>query len=83
MIYVTHDQLEAMTMADRIVVLRDGLIEQSGSPLEQYNRPANQYVAGFTGSPKMNFLDAALTARAAPGPDRGAAGRRVAHGRRG
>ena len=57
MIYVTHDQVEAMTMADRIVVLRDGIIEQAGSPLELYNHPANRFVAGFIGSPKMNFLD--------------------------
>jgi len=63
MIYVTHDQVEAMTMADRIVVLRDGRIEQAGSPLELYNRPANQFVAGFIGSPKMNFIDARLTGR--------------------
>jgi multiple sugar transport system ATP-binding protein len=58
MIYVTHDQTEAMTMADRIVVLRDGVIEQVGSPLELYNRPANTFVAGFIGSPKMNLLSA-------------------------
>ena len=57
MIYVTHDQVEAMTMADRIVVLRDGLIEQAGSPLALYNQPANRFVAGFIGSPKMNFLE--------------------------
>ncbi len=57
MIYVTHDQVEAMTMADRIVVMRDGVIEQAGSPLELYNRPANRFVAGFIGSPKMNFLE--------------------------
>jgi multiple sugar transport system ATP-binding protein len=63
MIYVTHDQVEAMTMADRIVVLRDGRIEQAGSPLELYNRPANQFVAGFIGSPKMNFIDARLAGR--------------------
>jgi multiple sugar transport system ATP-binding protein len=63
MIYVTHDQVEAMTMADRIVVLRDGLIEQCGTPLELYNRPANRFVAGFIGSPKMNFLDATVSAR--------------------
>jgi multiple sugar transport system ATP-binding protein len=63
MIYVTHDQVEAMTMADRIVVLRDGRIEQAGSPLELYNHPANRFVAGFIGSPKMNFLDARLTGR--------------------
>ena len=58
MIYVTHDQVEAMTMADRIVVLRDGRIEQAGSPLELYNNPANKFVAGFIGSPKMNFIAA-------------------------
>ena len=63
MIYVTHDQVEAMTMADRIVVLRDGLIEQSGTPLELYNRPANRFVAGFIGSPKMNFLEATVAGR--------------------
>src|SRR5262245_26282943 len=56
MIYVTHDQVEAMTMADRIIVLRDGRVEQAGTPLELYNRPANRFVAGFIGSPKMNFL---------------------------
>ncbi|WP_263770996.1 ABC transporter ATP-binding protein [Propionivibrio soli] len=56
MIYVTHDQVEAMTMADKIVVLRQGRIEQVGSPLELYNRPANRFVAGFIGSPQMNFL---------------------------
>jgi multiple sugar transport system ATP-binding protein len=67
MIYVTHDQVEAMTMADRIVVLRDGLIEQCGTPLELYNRPANRFVAGFIGSPKMNFLDAKVTGRNAQG----------------
>ncbi len=55
-IYVTHDQIEAMTMADKIVVMRDGLVEQTGSPLELYDRPANQFVAGFIGSPSMNFL---------------------------
>jgi multiple sugar transport system ATP-binding protein len=57
MIYVTHDQVEAMTLADRIVVLRSGVIEQQGTPLEIYNRPLNKFVAGFIGSPKMNFLD--------------------------
>ena len=58
MIYVTHDQVEAMTMADRIVVLRAGVIEQAGAPLELYNNPKNLFVAGFIGSPKMNFLTA-------------------------
>ena len=56
MIYVTHDQVEAMTMADKIVVLHGGLIEQVGSPLELYHRPNNLFVAGFIGSPKMNFI---------------------------
>ncbi|MFM7801105.1 MAG: ABC transporter ATP-binding protein, partial [Limnohabitans sp.] len=55
-IYVTHDQIEAMTMADKIVVMRDGVVEQTGSPLELYDHPANQFVAGFIGSPAMNFL---------------------------
>ena len=58
MIYVTHDQLEAMTMADRIVVLNQGKVEQLGSPLELYQHPATFFVAGFIGAPKMNFLDA-------------------------
>ncbi len=56
MIYVTHDQVEAMTLADKIVVLHDGRVEQVGSPIELYQRPANRFVAGFIGSPKMNFL---------------------------
>jgi multiple sugar transport system ATP-binding protein len=59
-IYVTHDQIEAMTMGDKIVVMRDGRIEQTGSPLELYDRPANQFVAGFIGSPAMNFLPGIL-----------------------
>jgi ABC-type sugar transport system ATPase subunit len=58
MIYVTHDQVEAMTLADRIVVLRAGRIEQVGTPLEVYNHPANLFVAGFIGSPRMNLLPA-------------------------
>lgn len=57
MIYVTHDQVEAMTMADKIVVLRDGHVEQIGSPLELYHHPDNLFVAGFIGSPKMNFIN--------------------------
>ncbi|OIQ42995.1 MAG: sugar ABC transporter ATP-binding protein [Roseobacter sp. MedPE-SWde] len=56
MIYVTHDQVEAMTMANKIVVLRAGVIEQVGSPLDLYHRPQNEFVAGFIGSPKMNFV---------------------------
>jgi multiple sugar transport system ATP-binding protein len=59
-VYVTHDQIEAMTMGDQIVVMRDGRIEQSGGPLELYDRPANQFVAGFIGSPAMNFLPGTL-----------------------
>jgi multiple sugar transport system ATP-binding protein len=55
-IYVTHDQIEAMTMADKIVVMHDGIVEQIGAPLELYDRPANLFVAGFIGSPAMNFL---------------------------
>jgi multiple sugar transport system ATP-binding protein len=57
MIYVTHDQVEAMTMADKIVVLQAGVIEQVGSPLELYRAPCNRFVAGFIGSPKMNFIE--------------------------
>ncbi|WP_454856369.1 ABC transporter ATP-binding protein [Rhizobium binxianense] len=60
-IYVTHDQIEALTMADKIVVMRDGVIEQIGSPLELYDRPANAFVAGFIGSPAMNFIEGAST----------------------
>ena len=55
-IYVTHDQIEAMTMADKIVVMHDGIVEQIGAPLELYDRPGNLFVAGFIGSPAMNFL---------------------------
>ncbi len=60
MIYVTHDQIEAMTLADRIVVLRAGRVEQIGTPTDLYDRPANVFVAGFIGSPKMNFLPATI-----------------------
>jgi len=59
-IYVTHDQVEAMTLADRVVVLRDGAIEQFGSPLELYDHPANQFVAQFIGTPQMNIVDTAV-----------------------
>ena len=65
MIYVTHDQVEAMTLADKIVVLNAGRIEQVGAPMELYNSPANTFVAGFIGSPQMNFLEAG--ALGAPG----------------
>jgi ABC-type sugar transport system ATPase subunit len=61
MIYVTHDQVEAMTMADKIVVLRGGRVEQIGAPLDLYNAPRNRFVAGFIGSPRMNFLPAKVT----------------------
>ena len=62
MVYVTHDQIEAMTLADRIVLLKDGLIEQQGAPLEMFERPATRFVAGFLGSPAMNFLPAHVSA---------------------
>src|SRR6188474_747474 len=55
-VYVTHDQIEAMTMADKIVVMHDGIVEQMGTPLDLYDKPENQFVAGFIGSPAMNFL---------------------------
>ena len=61
-IYVTHDQIEAMTMADKIVVMNHGRVEQVGSPLELYDRPANRFVAGFIGSPAMNFLPGRIEA---------------------
>jgi multiple sugar transport system ATP-binding protein len=61
-IYVTHDQIEAMTLADRIVVMNAGRIEQVGRPLDLYDRPANQFVAGFIGSPAMNFITGTATA---------------------
>ena len=67
-IYVTHDQTEAMTMADKIVVLKDGIVEQAGEPLELYDRPANTFVAGFIGSPAMNLIPG--TVRAAGGAKR-------------
>jgi len=65
MVYVTHDQVEAMTLADRIVVLRDGKIEQVGTPLALYNQPANVFVAGFIGSPRMNFFPAEVLRQSA------------------
>src|SRR5277367_5204525 len=61
-IYVTHDQVEAMTLGDRVVVMKDGLVQQVGEPLELYNTPANRFVAGFIGSPAMNFADVTLSA---------------------
>ncbi len=59
-IYVTHDQVEAMTMADRIVIMKDGIVQQVGKPMELYNHPANQFVAGFIGSPQMNFFNVVI-----------------------
>jgi multiple sugar transport system ATP-binding protein len=78
-VYVTHDQIEAMTMADRIVVLKNGRVEQVGGPLELYDRPANTFVAGFIGSPAMNLLDD-LPAGAAPGLRTAPKGRDVVYG---
>ena len=95
-VYVTHDQIEAMTMADQIVVMRDGVVEQRGAPLDLYDRPANLFVAGFIGSPAMNFIPATLrraNGRAeveleggarlpAPGGTQGEDGQRVVFGTR-
>jgi len=67
MVYVTHDQVEAMTMADRIVVLNKGIVEQVGSPRELYHHPVNMFVAGFIGSPQMNFVDATVARADASG----------------
>ncbi len=61
MIYVTNDQIEAMTLADRIVLMRDGIIEQQGSPLELFERPVTRFAAGFLGSPQMNFVTTRLS----------------------
>jgi multiple sugar transport system ATP-binding protein len=93
-VYVTHDQIEAMTMADRIVVLKDGVIEQAGAPLDLYDQPRNAFVAGFIGSPSMNFLYGSLALDRAPRvvtddgfelglaapPARGVHGQRVIYG---
>ncbi len=76
-VYVTHDQIEAMTMADRIVVMHDGVIEQIGSPLELYDRPANLFVAGFIGSPAMNMLQGKMDGESFVAND----GTRIAIGR--
>jgi multiple sugar transport system ATP-binding protein len=67
-IYVTHDQIEAMTMADKIVVMHDGIVEQIGAPLDLYDSPGNQFVAGFIGSPAMNFLPGTIRANGFEGP---------------
>jgi multiple sugar transport system ATP-binding protein len=66
-VYVTHDQVEAMTMADKIVVLQDGRIEQIGSPMDLYEHPVNKFVAGFIGSPQMNFIDGRVSATSSNG----------------
>ena len=60
-IYVTHDQVEAMTLGDRIVVMKDGVVQQVGTPVEVFQNPSNIFVAGFIGSPQMNFIDASIT----------------------
>ncbi len=65
MVYVTHDQLEALSMADRIAVMHDGVLQQFGTPREIYEHPVNEWVAGFVGEPPMNFLDCVLEERAA------------------
>jgi multiple sugar transport system ATP-binding protein len=66
-VYVTHDQIEAMTMADKIVVMHDGIVEQIGTPLSLYDKPQNQFVAGFIGSPAMNFLQGTMRTNGAAG----------------
>ena len=66
-VYVTHDQIEAMTMADKIVVMHDGVVEQIGAPLDLYDKPANQFVAGFIGSPAMNFIRGTVTTEGGAG----------------
>src|SRR5712672_843029 len=66
-VYVTHDQIEAMTMADKIVVMHDGIVEQIGTPLDLYDKPDNQFVAGFIGSPAMNFLKGAVKVNGSAG----------------
>ena len=70
-VYVTHDQSEAMTMGDTVVVMKDGVIQQAASPLEVYNKPANTFVAGFIGSPAMNFLELAIDGSKLIDPDNG------------
>jgi len=82
MIYVTHDQVEAMTMADKIVVLNSGRIEQVGAPLDLYNNPANRFVAGFIGSPKMNFLNARIESVTDTGSTLNVCGSSIQLGRR-
>ena len=82
MIYVTHDQVEAMTMADKIVVLNSGRIEQVGAPLDLYNNPANRFVAGFIGSPKMNFLNARIESVTDAGSTLNVCGSSIQLGRR-
>ena len=72
-VYVTHDQSEAMTMGDTIVVMKDGIIQQAASPLVVYNKPANTFVAGFIGSPAMNFLELSLAGAKLVDPDNGLA----------
>ena len=59
-IYVTHDQVEALTMADRIVIMKAGVVQQVGKPMELYDQPVNKFVAGFIGSPQMNFYDVTI-----------------------
>ena len=75
-VYVTHDQIEAMTMADKIVVMRDGIVEQIGAPLDLYDRPANLFVAGFIGSPAMNLIRGKAAANGSPSFETTGGGRR-------
>ena len=80
-VYVTHDQIEAMTMADKIVVMHDGIVEQMGSPLDLYDHPDNLFVAGFIGSPAMNFIQATVDPSGHGGTSKGGAKLPLAQGR--
>ena len=77
--FVTHDQVEAMTLGDRVVIMRDGRVQQIGTPLQVYGKPANKFVAGFIGAPAMNFID--VTVRSEAGVDVGRGRRPATHGR--
>ena len=79
-VFVTHDQVEAMTLGDRVVIMRDGRVQQIGTPLQVYGKPANKFVAGFIGAPAMNFID--VTVRSEAGADVGRGRRSAADGRR-
>ena len=70
-VFVTHDQVEAMTLGDRVVIMRDGRVQQIGTPLQVYGKPANKFVAGFIGAPAMNFIDVTVRSEAGATVGRG------------